>query len=111
VSLSEPVGGTAANGDGRLREFGDLLEQQDVMPVEEALIRRGDVDLLAAALADLDRREREVMCLRFGLEDDEPCTLQAIGDRLHLSRERVRQIEAGAKEKLRRSARLRSHLN
>jgi DNA-directed RNA polymerase sigma subunit (sigma70/sigma32) len=49
--------------------------------------------------------------LRFGLEDDEPRTLREIGDRMRLSRERVRQIESCAKEKLRRSARLRSHLN
>ena len=60
---------------------------------------------------DLDGKEREVVRLRFGLEDDEPRTLQEIGERLHLSRERVRQIESRAKEKLRRSERLRSHLN
>jgi len=65
----------------------------------------------AVAAFDLDGKEREVVRLRFGLEDDEPRTLQEIGDRLHLSRERVRQIESRAKEKLRRSAKLRSHLN
>jgi RNA polymerase primary sigma factor len=111
VSLSDPVAGRFANGDRSSRQLGDLLAQQDAVPVEEALIRRADLDRLAAALADLDGREREVMRLRFGLEDDEPRTLQQIGDRLNVSRERVRQIESRAKEKLRRSARLRSHLN
>ena len=75
------------------------------------MIHQADLDELAAALLDLDRKEREVVCLRFGLQDDEPRTLQEIGDRLHLSRERVRQIESRAKEKLRRSAKLGSRLN
>jgi RNA polymerase primary sigma factor len=48
---------------------------------------------------------------RFGLGDHEPRTLQEIGDSLHLSRERVRQLESRAKGKLRHSERLRRHLN
>ncbi|MBE3099301.1 MAG: hypothetical protein IMZ44_19470, partial [Planctomycetes bacterium] len=62
----------------------------------------------------LDPKEREVMALRYGLDDGEPQTLQQIGDRLHLSRERIRQIESRAREKLRRSRKvgeLRSYLN
>jgi RNA polymerase primary sigma factor len=111
-SLSEPVGsGRFGPGDGPSREFGDLLEQDDAVPIEQDLIRRADLDELTAALDDLNGRELEVVRLRFGLDDDHPRTLQEIGDRLHVSRERVRQIEARAKEKLRRSARLRSHLN
>jgi len=75
------------------------------------MIRQADRDQLTAALGDLDGKERAVVRLRFGLGDDRPRTLQEIGDQLRLSRERVRQIESRAKEKLRRSARLRSHLN
>jgi RNA polymerase primary sigma factor len=111
VSLNEPVRGRFAHGDGVSRELGDLLEQHDAEPIEADLIRRAEVERLTAALEDLDGKEREIVRLRFGLEDDEPRTLQQIGDRLHLSRERVRQIESRAKDKLRRSARLRSHLN
>jgi RNA polymerase primary sigma factor len=57
-------------------------------------------------VAELGKKEREVMRLRFGLDGGEAETLQAIGNRLKLSRERVRQIEARAKAKLRQSARL-----
>lgn len=105
VSLNEPV---SADGSRRL---GDTLAQDQVPPVEDEMIHRADLDKLASALGDLNGREREVVRLRFGLEDDEPQTLQQVGDHLHLSRERVRQIESRAKDKLRRSAKLRSHLN
>jgi RNA polymerase primary sigma factor len=112
VSLSDPVGhGRAGHSDTRARELGDLLAQDGVPPIEEAMIRQADRDEVTAALGDLDGKERDVVRLRFGLGDDRPRTLQQIGDQLCLSRERVRQIESRAKEKLRRSARLRSHLN
>ena len=107
VSLSDPV----TRADGQSRELGDVLAQEQVPPVEDEMIHRSDLDKLADALHDLDGKELEVMRLRFGLDDDEPHTLQEIGDRMHLTRERVRQIESRAKDKLRRSAKLRSHLN
>lgn len=106
VSLNDPVG-----REGQRRELSDTLSQDQVPAVEDEMIHRSDLGELAAALLDLDRREREVVRLRFGLEDDRPCTLQEVGNRLHLSRERVRQIESRAREKLRRSVMLRSHLN
>src|SRR5712692_914307 len=105
VSLNEPV-----TPDGS-RRLGDTLLQEQVPTFEQEMIHQADLDGLAAALSDLDGKEREVVRLRFGLEDDEPRTLREIGDRMRLSRERVRQIESRAKEKLRRSAKLRSHLN
>jgi RNA polymerase primary sigma factor len=108
ISLNEPVNGRDERMTG---ELGDVLALDLVPPIEDEMIHQSDLDELTAALADLDGKEREVVRLRFGLEDDEPWTLQEIGDRLHLSRERVRQIESRAKEKLRRSERLRSHLN
>jgi RNA polymerase primary sigma factor len=111
VSLNEPVGGrSAAGGETPGRELADLLPQ-DQTAVDDEMIHQSDLDELTSALSDLDGKEREIVRLRFGLEDDEEHTLQEIGDRLHLSRERVRQIESRAKEKLRRSAKLRSHLN
>jgi RNA polymerase primary sigma factor len=95
----------------RDREPGDSLSQEWSPSIVEAMIRQADLDELTAALHDLDGQEREIVRLRFGLEDEQPRTLREIGDRMHLSRERVRQIESRAKDKLRRSARLRSCLN
>jgi RNA polymerase primary sigma factor len=109
ISLNDPIGG-AGRQDGPSRQLEDVLAL-DAVPIDDEMIHQSDLDELAEALRDLDGKEREVVCLRFGLDDDEPRTLQEIGDRLHLSRERVRQIESRAKEKLRRSAKLRSHLN
>ena len=105
VSLNDPI-----NSDDS-RQLGETIAQDQVPPIEEEMIHQADLAELASALGDLDGKEREVVRLRFGLEDDEPRTLQEIGDRLHLSRERVRQIESRAKDKLRRSAKLRSRLN
>ncbi len=106
VSLNDPIGAD----DGPGRELGDLLAQEQT-PIDDEMIHRSDLDELASAVADLDGKEREVVRMRYGFDDDEEHTLQEIGDRLRLSRERVRQIESRAKEKLRRSAKLRSHLN
>jgi RNA polymerase primary sigma factor len=97
-------------------ELWERVEQETEPPAEAAFARRTLRELIGKALRDLDEKEREVVALRFGLgrHNDQPRTLQQIGDRLHLTRERVRQIEARAKEKLRRSRRatgLRSYLN
>lgn len=111
VSLNEHVAG---EGFEEGPELGETLEQEVVPPAEEELIRRRFEEDVRQALAELDEKERAVVMLRFGLDDQEPRTLQEIGDELHLSRERIRQIEARAKEKLRRSKRsreLRSYLN
>ena len=104
VSLNDPINAEDS------RQLGETIAQ-DQLPIEEEMIHQSDLDELASALRDLDGKEREVVRLRFGLEDDEPRTLQEIGERMHLSRERVRQIESRAKDKLRHSAKLRSRLN
>lgn len=102
VSLSDPVG----HGEDDGRELGDLLPQEVVPPVEIELVHEAALDQVRRAMRELEPRERDVMELRFGLRGGECLTLQQIGDRLHLSRERVRQIESRAKEKLRRNRRL-----
>ena len=59
---------------------------------------------LHVALATLHERERDVLMLRFGLDGDEPKTLEELGEHFHVTRERIRQIEAKAMTKLRHPA-------
>jgi RNA polymerase primary sigma factor len=102
LSLNDPVD---ADGDS---ELGDLLEQTVLPDTDERIIRESFNLAIADALADLPERERRVLELRFGLEDDQPKTLREIGDLMELSRERVRQIESRALNRLRRSHKTRS---
>ncbi|MFM7313814.1 MAG: RNA polymerase sigma factor, RpoD/SigA family [Cyanobium sp.] len=87
-------------GQGQDTDLGDLLEDPQATP-EEQLAREQLHDDLEGLLADLSVREALVIRQRFGLEDDTPRTLTEIGERLQLSRERVRQIESRALIKLR----------
>jgi len=108
LSLSSAVG-----EEGSL-ELGDTLEQETIPSVEVEMIRSSFEEQIRALVSELDEKEREVISLRFGLDGEEPRTLQEIGEALGLSRERIRQIESKAKEKLRRSNRaqgLRGALN
>jgi DNA-directed RNA polymerase sigma subunit (sigma70/sigma32) len=61
-----------------MRELGDLIQQPGVTAIDDELIHQSDLDELAAALRELDDRERAVVRLRFGLGDDRPRTLQQI---------------------------------
>ncbi len=78
-----------------------LRDDKSLDPAAQAL-RSESLDLLNCALGCLNEREKTVIALRFGLYGSEPMTLQQIGRRLRLSRERVRQIESKALEKLMR---------
>jgi RNA polymerase primary sigma factor len=108
ISLSSSVG-----EDGTL-ELGDTIEQDSVPSAELSLMKESFENQIRALVADLDDKEREVISLRFGLDGEEARTLQEIGEALGLSRERIRQIESRAKEKLRRNRKaqgLRGELN
>lgn len=96
VSLDKPNPG---DGKGSL---GDTVEDPNAVPEASlAAMLRARADL-AGVLQDLPDRERTVVTLRFGLGGEEPLTLERIGSRLGLTRERVRQIETAALEHLRR---------
>ena len=81
-------------------ELGDLLEADEVTP-EKLMMRESLHSELMQLLSDLTDREREVICLRFGLGYDRTHSFAEIGRLLDISRERVRQIEYKAMQKLR----------
>ena len=85
-------------------ELGDLLETESASP-EETLVRESLQKDLHHLLSELTTREREVIQMRFGFGGEKPFSLAEIGRCLELSRERVRQIEAKALQKLRQPRR------
>ena len=95
-------------------EIEDRLSDGEAESVEYQIIKSSAQHQIREMLAVLDEKEETVLKLRFGLDDDRPMTLQEIGDRLHLTRERIRQIEQKAMRKLGRSKKLqqlRGYLN
>ncbi len=92
----------------------DKLEQ-DILPAADLVLLKNSLKtLLRDSLTELDAKEEKVIRQRFGLDGAEPKTLKEIGEMMNLSRERIRQIEAQALEKLNRSHRcqqLRGYLN
>ena len=108
ISLETPVG---EEEDAHLEDF--IQDEEAGVPVDEAgrqLLRRE----LFSVLKSLTPREERVIALRFGLEDGRARTLEELGKEFHVTRERVRQIEAKALRKLRhpsRSKKLKDFLN
>jgi len=95
-------------------EVGDKISDSLSPSVEYQIIKNSIEHQIRDLLSELDEKEALVLKLRFGLDDDEPRTLQEIGDKLNVTRERVRQIEQKAMRKLARSHRLqqlRGYLN
>jgi len=91
-------------GKDKDTELGDLLETDEMSP-EELIMRESLQQELKQLLADLTTRERDVITMRFGLNDGKTHSLAQIGKCLDLSRERVRQIESKALQKLRQPKR------
>jgi RNA polymerase primary sigma factor len=95
VSLETPV------GEEEDSTLGDFVEDGTAeIPVEAATFRLLQ-DYLAQTLEGLNDREREVLVLRFGLEDGRVRTLEEVGERFGVTRERIRQLETKALAKLR----------
>lgn len=107
VSLSDRVAASDLEVEGK-------IEDRSLPPVEYQIVKSSIEQQIRDLVDELDEKEALVLKLRFGLDDDQPKTLQEIGDRLNLTRERIRQIEQKAMRKLARShqlQQLRGYLN
>jgi RNA polymerase primary sigma factor len=106
------VGGEALSLDQPMRESNRVLEnllpQTNSITAEDGLMRDALKQDLRNAMKQLRDNEREVLNLRFGLNQEKCLTLKQIGERIGVSRERVRQIQEKALEKLRQSSKARS---
>jgi RNA polymerase nonessential primary-like sigma factor len=102
VSLDQTV------GDDEDAQLGDFIEDSDAPMAEEAVNFRFMRDQLDAVLGTLEARERQVLRMRYGLDDGRPRTLDEIGKAFGLSRERIRQIERDTMAKLRHPSRSQS---
>ena len=108
MSLETPVG---EDGDN---ELGDLLPDREALAPPEETAQRLLSNDISNILDELEERDREVLILRFGLKDGKEYTLEEIGTRMDLTRERIRQIERTALKTLQRSRavhEMREHLN
>jgi RNA polymerase primary sigma factor len=94
ASLDKPV------GEGSDTAFGDLVAQDEASVEEEVVVALGD-DALHRAILTLPEREQGVIRMRYGLDaEQEPKSLEEIGRRMGITRERVRQIETQALARL-----------
>ena len=95
ISLETPI------GEEEDRHFGDFIEDRSVISPTEALVNIDLKDQTAAILRALTPREEQIIRMRFGIGDGSEETLETVGQRFSVTRERIRQIEAKALRKLR----------
>ncbi len=111
ASIDEPLSST---GESDPTYLGDIIPDHKTVSPDGIIENEALKKIIGDALKSLSKREATVLKMRFGLDDSPEHTLEEIGQRFNLTRERVRQIEAAAIRKLRhpnRSRRLQSFAN
>ena len=87
-------------GDGDEGTLGTLLEDVHAPEPQEELVRQELEHTMEVLLSTLNERQQQILRLHFGMDDGQSCSLEQIGNKLGISKERVRQIERQAMEKL-----------
>ena len=87
-------------GDSDKNTLGSMVEDLDALQPQEALVRQELEKMMQKMLGSLTDRQRKILCLHFGLEDGVEHSLEEIGKSLGISKERARQIERQAMNKL-----------
>jgi len=98
LSLDTPI------GDEEDTTFKDFLKGEGTAEVEEKVVQEELKQSIQEMLEQLTPQEKRIIIMRFGLDGNEPKTLREIGEKLGISRERVRQLEARAKKKMKEYA-------
>lgn len=100
-SMVDPLSLDTPLGEDDNRRLSDILPAEETQGPSARVFRRAVQEEITRALKSLTPREQEVLRLRFGLNGNEPHTLEEVGRFLHITRERARQLEMQALEKLR----------
>jgi RNA polymerase primary sigma factor len=101
ISLETPI------GEDEDSHLGDFIEDKATLPPSDAVVSLNLCDQTKKVLATLSPREEQVLRLRFGIGERSDHTLEEVGSRFAVTRERIRQIEAKALRKLRHPSRAR----
>ena len=104
VSIHQPVGDESAT-------IGDFIEDVDAMDPFEVALLASRLNELGHVMSELNEREREVIIMRYGLNNTEPRTLDDVGRHFSVTRERIRQIETKAIAKMRKPGSLLSSVH
>jgi RNA polymerase primary sigma factor len=98
-----PVSLDAPMGDDESEKISEVVADPNAAAPFERLLKENDAGLVREALSVLNEREMTILSMRFGLNDQTPKTLEEVGAHFQVSRERIRQIQDEALQKMRRT--------